>query len=78
MHVVIGDTNNFNWWNLKSNHIRNISTIFSNTLINIKMFLQARLINNEVFLLQVREVDSQIIEEKSSITFETLVANFLM
>ena len=36
------------------------------------MFLQAHLINYEVFLLYVREVDFQIIEEKPSITFEKL------
>ena len=33
---------------------------------------------DEVFLLWVREVDCQIIEEKCSIAFETLVANSLM
>ena len=41
------------------------------------MFLQAHLINYEAFLFYVRKVNFQIIEGKSSITFETLVANSL-
>ena len=42
------------------------------------MFLEVYLINYEAFLLYEREVDFQIIEEKSSINFETVVANSSM
>ena len=42
------------------------------------MSLQVHCINYEDFQLQVREVDSQIIEGKSSINFQTLVANSLI
>ena len=41
------------------------------------MFLQEHHINY-IFLFYLREVDCHIIEEKSSITFETLLANCLM
>lgn len=42
------------------------------------MCLQALLINYGVFLLQVSEADFQIIEEKFSVNFQTVVANSLM